>query len=104
MLTTINEAKSLIKDIQSQIEETPYPDEILNSLADSEVPIYYNEIIGEWTQLSLDDGNLWQELGIESIKDKTIEYLMTVSLTLYYQRLFSEAYDQLINDEELVRA
>lgn len=104
MLTTIDEAKSKIKDIQSEIEESAYPEDILNSLAESEVPIYYNEIIGEWSQLSLDDVNLWQELGIESIKDKTIEYLMTVSLELYYQRLFSDAYDQLIDEEELVRA
>lgn len=83
------------KEIRSNIEQltaTPYPEDLLNEWADSSVPIYYHEIIREWTDLESEDIDRWQEVGQP---DKFRIYdLMLIDLWLFYQNAYLIAWEE----------
>jgi hypothetical protein len=90
-LTTYEDIKAQVRDELEQLEETPYPEDLLYQFADSEVPIYYGDIVEEWQQLPFDDTDRWQELGANP--ETTIYKLMQIDLLLYYERQFVEAWE-----------
>lgn len=96
-LTTYNEIKERIKDELEQLKDSAYPEDIITELADSEVPIYYGEIIAEWNELDNEDTDCWQEQGQNRVL--RITDLMAYDLSVYYNRKFLEAWSEI--QEEL---
>ena len=97
-LTTYNEVKELIKNELAQLKESPYPEDIIRELADSEVPIYYGEIIKEWSELDSEDCDQWKA---EQYDAERITDLMAYDLTIYYSRKFLRAWKDVQDELEL---
>ncbi len=95
-LSTYNQIKETINGELENLKESVYPEDIIRELADSEVPIYYNEIINEWCQLSSDYSDRWKVDGYEGDR---ITDLMAYDLGIYYSDKFLEAWSEI--QEEL---
>ena len=99
MLTTRDQAKETLLGELDEISKAEFVIDQVESLADSEVPIYYNEIIAEWTELSAEDSNKFGE--IMTPHEKTTIYdLMTADLYLYYKALFLSVYNEILDEQE----
>jgi hypothetical protein len=99
MLTSYNDLKEYLKDNLAEIQESKYPEDYLTEHADGLVPIYYHEILQEWTDLDAQFRDRWHELG-EAGPDSTIYSLMAIDLYMYYDQQLSSAYWELTNTEE----
>lgn len=97
-LTTYGEIQQRIKAELTQLKESPYPDDIIRELADSEVPIYYNEIIDEWCRLSTDYSDRWK---VENYEGDRITDLMAYDLTIYYADKFLGAWQEIKEELEI---
>ena len=99
MLSTYTDLKEDLRADLVEIQESKYPEDLLNERADSLVPIYYNEILQEWTDLDAEFRDRWHELG-EAGADASIYSLMAIDLCMYYDQQLSSAYWELTNTEE----
>jgi hypothetical protein len=99
MLTSYNDLKEDLRADFAEIREEKYPEDILTERADGLVPIYYSEILQEWTDLDAEFRDRWHELG-EAGPDSTIYSLMAIDLYMYYDQSLSGAYQELITEEE----
>jgi hypothetical protein len=99
MLTTREQVKERILDVFDEIENATYAEDLINELADSECPVYYNQIIAEWTQLSPDDSNLFGEI-MTPDQNTTIYDLMSVDLFIYYRKTFLSVYNDILDEQE----
>lgn len=100
-LTTYEEIKKQVEEGYEELSESRYPEDLLNEWAESEVPVYTHHIIQEWTDLSPEDSDRWQEIGIDFSKDNySISDLMVIDLRLYYDRLFSQAWREVQEEKE----
>jgi hypothetical protein len=102
LLTTYESIKATVTELLPELEATQYPEDLLNEYAQGEVPIYTSEIQTEWVELEFDDQNCWQDcFSLSDLsKDTDITYLMTIDLVIYYEALFSRAYDELTKGED----
>ena len=94
MLSTYNDLKEDVKANLAEIQEAKYPEDYLTEYADGLVPIYYSEILQEWTDLDAEFRDRWHELG-EAGPDSTIYSLMAIDLYMYYQQEVASAYYEL---------
>jgi hypothetical protein len=69
----------------------------IQETADSLVPVYTGEIIREWTELSSDDSDRWQELGTDG--SAMISDLMAIDLFIFYEAQVSLAYHAVLNEK-----
>lgn len=99
MLTTRDEIKTRIFDEIDEITKANFVIDQIESLADSACPIYYNDIIAEWTELSPDDRNEFGEI-MTPDKNTTIYDLMSAALWLYYKREFLSVYNEILDEQE----
>ncbi len=99
MLSTYTDLKEYVKDNLAEIQESKYPEDYLTEYADGLVPIYYHEILQEWTDLDAEFRDRWHELG-EAGADASIYSLMAIDLYMYYDQQLSSAYWELTNTEE----
>lgn len=100
-LSTYEEIKKLVEEDYEQLSESKYPEDLLYEWAESQAPIYTNHIIQEWTDLSVEDSDRWQETGIDvSSPNSGIADLMLIDLRLYYERLFSQAWREVQEEKE----
>jgi len=99
MLTSYNDLKEDVKANLAEIQEAKYPEDYLTEYADGLVPIYYSEILQEWTDLDAEFRDRWHELG-EVGADASIYSLMAIDLYMYYQQEVERAYYELTNTEE----
>lgn len=103
-LTSNQEIQEMICHDIAQLIESPYPEDILNTWADAEVPAYSHQIVEEWTCLDTEYRDAWQELGYDG--KKTIIELMTIDLSMYYSQAFINAWydieDAMKQTKELV--
>ena len=99
MLTSYNDLAEDLKANLAEIQEAKYPEDYLTEYADGLVPIYYSEILQEWTDLDAQFRDRWHELG-EAGPDSTIYSLMAIDLYMYYQQEVERAYYQLTDTEE----
>lgn len=99
MLTSYNDLAEDLKANLAEIQEAKYPEDYLTEYADGLVPIYYSEILQEWTDLDAEFRDRWHELG-EAGPDSTIYSLMAIDLYMYYQQEVERAYYELTNTEE----
>jgi hypothetical protein len=99
LLSTYTDLKEYVKDNLAEIQESKYPEDYLTEYADGLVPIYYHEILQEWTDLDAEFRDRWHELG-EAGADASIYSLMAIDLYMYYDQQLSSAYWELTNTEE----
>lgn len=100
-LTPYEEIKKQVEEGYEELSESRYPEDLLNEWAESEVPVYTNHIIQEWTDLSPEDSDRWQETGLDLAKENsTISDLMWIDLRLYYDRLFGQAWREVQEEKE----
>lgn len=98
MLTTDQEIREEIIEHWGWLEETPYPEDYLTELADSQTPIYYGDIIKEWQDMPSSFTDTWQEFGVS--QDTTITSLMTIDLFNYYRTKYTEIYEEVKEEKE----
>lgn len=94
--TTIDGIRSAIIEHLEQLNSSEYPEDLLNELAESEVPIFYGEILDEWASLPAEYRDTWTQYGMdEYFLEGGIFTLMTVDLRAYYEAQFAHVYAQL---------
>ena len=100
MLTTYSDVKDqVLTEINDyDLANDTYPEDRLNEMADSAVPIYTNEIISEWCELPFDSRDRWQDYGADS--NSSITHLMALDLLVYYEEQFRHAFAELTKDLE----
>ena len=97
MAYTKAEIKAVLKTaIKNQTQSN---EDMVHELADSFVPVYYNEIIAEWQAMPHKYDNAWQELGASA--KNTITQLMSIDLYLYYLDLTRKAFDEIVESEDV---
>lgn len=100
-LTPYEEIKKQVEEGYEELSESRYPEDLLNEWAESQMPVYTNHIIQEWTDLSPEDSDRWQEIGIDFNKEnKNISDLMWIDLWLYYNKLFGQAWHEVQEAKE----
>ena len=99
MLTTRDEIKKVILDEIDEITKADFVIDQIESLADSECPIYYFAIIGEWTELSPEDTNQFGDI-MTPDSNTTIYDLMSADLWIYYRKTFLEVYNGILDEQE----
>lgn len=98
MRMNYSDIKQDIYDHLDQLKESSYPEDLLTELADSAVPVYYNDIIRDWQEMPSEFNDMWQEYG--TTENSTIFSLMSADLFHYYRTQYSEIYSEVIQDEE----
>jgi hypothetical protein len=99
---TANEMDTFVLSLLDEIDEITNADFVIDqieSLADSECPIYYGDIITQWTQLGNDDSNEFGEI-MTPDQNTTIYDLMSADLWLYYKREFLSVYNEILDEQE----
>jgi hypothetical protein len=85
MLSNRKEIKEYLLEEIDQIKESNYPEDLVTELADSLIPIYYSDILKDWTDLDWEFCDRWKEYGYDTQKnDGGIMKLMQVDLSFYY--------------------
>ena len=95
---TVEEITKEVQENKAYILARKYPEDMAHEYADSQVPIYYSEIIREWTDLPEEFSNKYHELS-DSLPDR-IEDLMRTDLYLYYWNHYSSAIEALVRERE----
>jgi hypothetical protein len=94
MLTSYEDIKEGLAPFQGQ----NYPEDQLHEYTESLLPIYYSEIIQEWTDLDAEYRDTWQEYGVAP--ESTIYSLMSIDLFNYYDEQVNRAYYELYGNKE----
>ena len=94
MLTSYEDIKEGLAPFQGN----DYPEDDLHEYADGLVPIYYSDIVQEWTDLDAEYKDAWQEYGASP--DSTIYSLMGIDLFNYYYDLAHRAHAELYGNKE----
>lgn len=88
-LPTIQQAKIRILDDVPNILESKYPEDELQGLIDSDLPVYYAEILYQWSKMP---SEYEQPLTHAVITNETNIYsLMSFDLFEYYSQTYGEA-------------
>ena len=101
-LTTHAEIKAEIMDNLERLKDSPYPEDLLNELADGNTPIYYSDIISEWQEMPSEFNDIGRELGVSG--EPQIMNLMQDDLAIYYQQQFSEIWEEVKEEQEIENA
>lgn len=75
-----------------------FTEDSVYQLADSLVPVYYDQIIQEWLQLPMDHQDSWQDTEVSA--DTAITQLMAIDLFNYYLKAVDLLYYQLKEEQE----
>ena len=97
MRMNYSDIKSDIYEHLDQLKESAYPEDLIRELADSAVPIYYNEIISDWQEMPSEFNDSWQTEGYDG---ETIYQLMSFDLCNYYQTEYNRIYAEVMHDQE----
>ncbi len=93
-LSTPEQIEQEVLDNKEEILNATYPEDYANEYADNAVPIYYSQIIEEWTELPDEYSNCFHEITNEL--PNRIEDLMRADLFLYYSAQYSNAITELL--------
>jgi len=75
-----------------------YDSDFIVGFADTQVPIYYNEIIQEWSDLPAEYRDTWQDTSIDH--KTTIYNLMSIDLFNYYYEKTTEILDDIRQERD----
>jgi hypothetical protein len=90
MLTTFEDIK---QELLTAYDYETLSEDTANEVADSNCPIYYSDIIKEWTELEGEFCDTWQDYPITQMS--SITQLMTIDLYNYYYQLAYRAYEEI---------
>ncbi len=96
-LTPDNEIKERLLAEIEQLTSSACPESLLAEMADSEVPIYYSDIIEEWRTLPSEYSDNWDVHGYQA---GAITSLMAYDLATYYQERFDLAWSEIKEELE----
>jgi hypothetical protein len=101
MRFTYDEIKKAIEDEWEELTEDTYPEDRLGEMAEGFVPIYYGEIIKDWTEMPHEYTDNWKEHYGESVPEAVgITELMTSDLHEYYRDTTTEIYQEILKEKE----
>ena len=92
-IRTLDQIKDYIKE-----DWLGFTEDSVYQLADSLVPVYYDQIIQEWLQLPMDHQDSWQDTEVSA--DTAITQLMAIDLFNYYLKAVDLLYYQLKEEQE----
>jgi hypothetical protein len=96
-----DDIKSAILDEWEELTEDSYPEDRLGEMAEGFVPIYYGDIIKDWTEMPNEYTDNWKEHYAETIPEEVgITALMTSDLHEYYRATTNEIYEELKTEKE----
>ncbi len=96
-----NEIKNAILEEWEELIEDTYPEDRLAEMADGFVPIYYGEIIKDWTEMPMEYTDNWKEQYGGIIPEEVgITALMTSDLYDYYRNTTLGIYEELKKEKE----
>jgi hypothetical protein len=98
-ITTNQELKQEILDNIAQFRDNPHAEDLLHEFADSVTPIYYSDIIKEWSELESAYCESWQEFVSDPAKH-TITSLMQMDLYNYYLTALTTVWDEIKEELE----
>jgi hypothetical protein len=84
----------------AELEESAYPDDLLNEMAESACPVYYSDIIKDWQEMPSEYNDSWQQNGIETTEETTIFSLMSWDLYFYYESQYNLIFTEIKLDKE----
>jgi hypothetical protein len=81
---------------------TNYPEDVLNELAESALPVYYHRILSDWTEMPNEYSDSWKEMvaigedgSVFMGNKQSIYNLMLMDLFNYYHNTYTEIYEQI---------
>jgi hypothetical protein len=86
-----------ILDNWEQLSEHPEPTDLLDEFADSANPVYYNEILKDWSEMPSEYNDSWQEFGQQN--NATIFSLMAIDLAVYYRAIYGKIYAEILEEK-----
>jgi hypothetical protein len=96
-----DEIKSAILEEWEELIEDTYPEDRLAEMADGFVPIYYGEIIKDWTEMPSEYTDNWKEQYGGIIPEEVgITALMTSDLYDYYRNTTLGIFGEIKNEKE----
>lgn len=98
-LNTYPEIREEILNEWDNLTESNYPEDIITELADGAIPIYYNEITAEWSEMPADYNDTWRE-NLYLDGETTIYSLMTADLGNYYRETYNKIYREILDEKE----
>jgi hypothetical protein len=95
------EIKDAILEEWEELTESSYPEDRLMEMAEGFVPIYYGDIIKDWSEMPSEYGDNWKEqYGGVIPKDVGITALMTTDLYEYYRDTTTDIYHQIKKEKD----
>jgi hypothetical protein len=94
--------RSEILENLSYLKDAPYPENTIQELADSNTPIYNNDVLEEWQQMPSEYNDKWKKYGYDANKNESgILALMQIDLTFYYLDAFQEVWEEIKEEEDI---
>jgi hypothetical protein len=96
-----HEIKEAIEEEWEELTESSYPEDRLMELAESFVPIYYGDIIKDWSEMPSEYDDNWKEQYGGVIPEQVgITALMTTDLYEYYRDTTTDIYHQIKKEKD----
>ena len=96
MYWTREEIKKELLDNREQIEQSAYPEDLLDEYADGFIPVYNHEIIKDWIEMGSEYCDRWKEEGYDTQRNEGgIIQLMAVDLAFYYLEITREIWEEI---------
>lgn len=96
MYFTREEIKRELVSHREEITEDNLPE-----WADGFVPVYYSDILKDWTEMPSEYADQWKEYGYDTQRnDGGIMNLMQIDLVFYYLQLTQEVWEEIQNERE----
>ena len=92
-----DEIKAELLDRQT---EGDFSEDNISEWADGFVPVYYHEIIKDWTEMPNDYTDSWQDSVGWDAGESSIFQLMSIDLYNYYYATTYEIYNEIVNEQE----
>jgi len=101
MRFTREEIKKTIEEEWDQLVDDIYPEDRLEEMADGFVPIYYNEIISDWTEMPSEYTDYWKDQYDGTIPaEMGITALMATDLYSYYRDTTLDVYKEMKEEKD----
>ena len=71
----------------------------MSEAAESALPVYYSDIIEQWTKMDSEFTDSWQETGVD-MEHQTITSLMLIDLYMFIQSEYTRAYAEIQEEKE----
>jgi hypothetical protein len=93
--------KNLLLEEKAEILESSDQDRYLDEFIDSQLPIYYSDIIAEWSEMPSEFQDSHLEFGLPSVAEyNLVTSLMTQDLYNYYSTTTRQMWAEIIEESE----